>query len=341
MIMNIERDSEDNVRAVLDLADGEFKGKWRREAGQSDAELLLRALIEYGERLAMNDKGHRNHAEAVAAGSIIETKKRDARQKIAAFLRPGNRNEIVATYEQAGGHTRWYRVEPHYSGINGVYWQPVYDVPELNIWRQECGAKHDTYDDACVEIGTHLERLPERDCLRITDLKVQESHDRIRQQKTEQVRLESNRKVQEELAYRAKQQANAEAKIELDRMTAKIKGKKGMVPIKVGDGTEQTQAQGIVIGPFLVHKRDGVNGYIITHIASGMKASDATTLAGARQLAALTGRHGDWSVAAPDKETMSYGLNVCRQWVRGDWAGLLKHVQEHDCKANKPKGLVF
>jgi hypothetical protein len=318
----IERDKgEGAVRAVVVMPDGtEHKGKWRDDRGQQDHELVNKVIEEHAGKLGLEDRGYSSHAEAVAGGKAIEQKKRE----LLDHLTGGKSGQVVADFVAMDGNTRSYRIEPRYDRASGMHFVGVYDHGGVT---HDLTPKHESYDDAATDIGTHLANVRDPDSLNLRHEKTKAQHDEIKRQKTEAYQKEREREALERDS-RAKESSRQDAaRASLLERAKQIKAKKGTYEINTGGA--RSSVPGYVTGEFGFRKPPGGRSWEITHVGSGLKVASVDSLEQAKAVAYAIGAKGNWKfedTKRADRAALAHGASVVRMLKGEDWAGIMDAI---------------
>lgn len=337
--MRVERDSSDgdkNVRVVFTHNGKEFKSKWRSDIGQTDEQLMDKALTEHRQSLDLNKPSFRSADEAAEHGR----KTKAEHHALLDAITGGKAKDVVADFEAADGSRRTYRVEPRHDGYNGLHYVGVYDQPGAKIEGQELNPKYDTYEEAAAGIGQHLEDGKARfEDIRLHHPSAKQRFDEITESKSATARQKAEEEEKTRLEEGRKARANAEAKAHLEANYGKEKLKKGSIDLVQTDGTTKT-VKGEHVGPFLIHKDvDTGRGWSISHTKSGMGAVGSKPLDSKDQahiIASMIGAHGNWDfdgkTKKPDRDTLQHGAKVLQHFRGGDLASLKQHMDDMAAK---------
>ena len=341
-VMRVERDASDgdkNVRVVFNHNGKEFKSKWRGDIGQTDDELMDKALTEHRQSLDLNKPKFRSADEAAEHGK----KAKDEHHALLDALTGGKAKDVVAEFNSSSGDQRQYRIEPRHDNVSGLHYVGVYDQGEDK--GQELPQKRGSYEESAQEIGSHLADVRDPHDLQLHHDDVRTTHDDKKRKRTEAYQKEQDTKNAAEKKEREERDANESARQHFEQKYGGLKTKKGQIQLAVHGGGKGEVVDGHVVGPFTVH-RDEMTGpqgnYTVTHTKTGMGTGVRSfTLAGAKQAAAILSDHGNWDIDGKtkkiDTETAKHGLAVKKAFEKGDYAGLKKHMDEVEAKkAGRP-----
>ena len=320
----IDRDEEGNVRAILTLPDGsEVQGRWRVDKGQSESDLVNNAINDYASKLHLKvqNDSHGSRAESVEAAKGVTRQV----QELLDHLTGGKSKDVIADFESASGGRRVYRVEPRYDRVSGVHFVGVYDHDGTTA---DLTPKHESYEDASVDVGTHLANVRDPHDLNLRHPATKSQYEQIKREKTESYQREREESSRIESEKRSAAERDYNARQDLATKYGKTPSKKGYAKVVMSDGSRQN-VEGVSVGEFVVHKEE--NGrYTVSHKGSGLGAArNLATQSEAKTLAAILASRGKWDFSETDKadkKTLERGGRIIGLWKNGAWGDLLDYL---------------
>lgn len=315
----IERDEEGNVRAVLTDKEGaEHRGKWRTDSGQNENELVGKAIQEHAAKLGIEDsrQSYGSHAEATAAGKVIDQKKRD----LLDHLTGGKAGDVIADFESANGGRRKYTIEPRYDRAYGIRFVGVNDH---NGEKSDITPPHESYEDAATDVGTHLSNVRDPHDLQIHHEKTRSRYEGIKEEKRKANDAEHQKKQKEDAERHSANIRSEQARQRLNEQVSKIKATKGSINISTNAGPQSVS--GYRVGEFFIHKSERESAWDVSHARSGVKATSMPNMNDAKLAASALQSQGDWSFTDSknmNSQTYEHGRAVAKMLRNRDWAGI-------------------
>jgi hypothetical protein len=243
-------------------------------------------------------------------------------------IAPKGRPDVLATYEDASGYNREYRVEkdPISGTYNAVYDQTAGDGSK-KVNTHETGFK--TYNDAAKGIGAIMHRFGQHGHTNPPTV-----HDPVALKENETLAVKE--KEQKEAQEKQEQETRA-ATEKAHRENWEAKSYLESLPVPAGKKATATvggqEVSGTQIGPFLVHKTDGAKYYQLTHLGTGFKVDGRPMLNDAKQLAGLLSRVGNWNFGDPKSDvgskTIKDALPLVAALRQGDHAKAREVIDNH------------